>query len=65
MEVVVSGDGVDQALRILKRKMQREGVYKDMKLHRRYEKPSIKRARKRTESLRRTRKLHRRRLAVV
>ncbi|MBQ9335041.1 MAG: 30S ribosomal protein S21, partial [Alphaproteobacteria bacterium] len=49
MEVAVSGDGVDQALRILKRKMQREGVYKDMKIHRRYEKPSIKKARKRTE----------------
>ena len=64
MEVVVTSDNVDQALRILKKKMQREGIYKDMKLHKRFEKPSIKRARKRTESLRRTRKLLRRKLAM-
>ncbi len=64
MEVAVSGENVDQALRILKKKMQREGVYKDMKIHRRFEKPSVKKARKRTESLRRTRKLNRRRMAI-
>ncbi|MBQ9335410.1 MAG: 30S ribosomal protein S21 [Alphaproteobacteria bacterium] len=64
MEVTVSGENVDQALRILKKKMQREGVYKDMKIHRRFEKPSVKKARKRTESLRRTRKLNRRRMAI-
>ena len=64
MEVNVNGENVDQALRILKKKMQREGIYKDMKIHRRFEKPSVKKARKRTESLRRTRKLNRRRMAV-
>ncbi len=64
MEITVNDNNVDQALRVLKKKMQREGVYKDMKIHRRFEKPSVKKARKRTESLRRTRKLNRRRLAV-
>ena len=64
MEVNVNGENVDQALRVLKKKMQREGIYKDMKIHRRFEKPSVKKARKRTESLRRTRKLNRRRMAV-
>ncbi len=64
MEITVNDNNVDQALRVLKKKMQKEGVYKDMKIHRRFEKPSVKKARKRTESLRRTRKLNRRRLAV-
>lgn len=64
MEVIVNDNNVDHALRILKKKMQREGIYKDMKIHRHFEKPSVKKARKRTESLRRSRKLNRRRLAV-
>lgn len=64
MEVVVNDNNVDHALRILKKKMQREGVYKDMKLHRCFEKPSEKKARKKVESLRRSRKLNRRRLSV-
>jgi small subunit ribosomal protein S21 len=62
VEVNVNDNNVDHALRILKKKMQREGVYRDMKIHRHFEKPSEKRARKRVESLRRTRKLSRRRL---
>lgn len=60
MEVNVNDNNVEQALRVLKRKMQREGVYKDMKNHRRYEKPSVKLKRKQTEALRRSRKLARR-----
>ncbi len=60
MEVNVNDNNVEQALRILKKKMQREGVYKDMKNHRRYEKPSVKLKRKQTEALRRSRKLARR-----
>ncbi|MDR1365025.1 MAG: 30S ribosomal protein S21 [Holosporales bacterium] len=59
MEVSVNDNNVDHALRILKRKMQREGVYKDMKIHCHYEKPSEKKARKRMESLRRTKKMRR------
>jgi small subunit ribosomal protein S21 len=61
VEVVVNDNNVDHALRILKKKMQREGVYKDMKIHKHFEKPSEKKARKRVESLRRSRKLNRRR----
>lgn len=64
MEVIVNDNNVDHALRILKKKMQREGIYKDMKTHRRFEKPSVKKARKRVESLRRSRKLNRRRLSI-
>ena len=62
METIVNDNNVDQALRALKKKMQREGVYKELKLHRYYEKPSVKRSRKRTESLRRMRKLNRKRI---
>ena len=65
MEINVNENNIDQALRILKKKMQREGVYRDMKIHRRYEKPSEKRKRKRTEALRRSRKVNRRRIEVV
>ncbi|MDR0942121.1 MAG: 30S ribosomal protein S21 [Holosporales bacterium] len=61
MEVTVNDNNVDQALRILKRKMQREGIYKDMKIHRHFEKPSEKKARKRADSLRRSKKFNRRR----
>ncbi|MDR0744853.1 MAG: 30S ribosomal protein S21 [Holosporales bacterium] len=62
MEVSVNDNNVDHALRILKKKMQREGIYKDMKIHRHFEKPSEKKARKRVDSLRRSRKLNRKRL---
>jgi small subunit ribosomal protein S21 len=61
MEVSVNSNDVDHALRVLKKKMQREGIYKDLKLHRHFEKPSEKKARKRVESLRRSRKLSRKR----
>ncbi|GHS93023.1 hypothetical protein AGMMS49949_05810 [Alphaproteobacteria bacterium] len=61
MEVSVRDNNVDQALRILKKKMQREGVYRIMKIKRAYEKPSVRKAREASESLRRCRKLSRRR----
>ncbi|MDR1234246.1 MAG: 30S ribosomal protein S21 [Holosporales bacterium] len=61
MEVTVIDNNVEHALRILKKKMQREGIYKDMKIHRHFEKPSEKKARKRIDSLRRARKLTRKR----
>ena len=64
MEINVNENNIDQALRILKKRMQREGVYRDMKIHRRYEKPSEKRKRKRTEALRRSRKVNRRRIDI-
>ncbi|HSR54882.1 MAG TPA: 30S ribosomal protein S21 [Alphaproteobacteria bacterium] len=62
MLVTVRDNNVDQALRALKKKMQREGVYREMKMRRSYEKPSEKRARERAEAIRRYRKLMRKRM---
>lgn len=61
MQVLVRDNNVDQALRVLKKKLQREGVFREMKLRRNYEKPSEKRARERAEAVRRTRKVERKR----
>lgn len=61
MEVQVRDNNVDQALRALKKKMQREGMYREMRMRRHYEKPSEKRARERAEAIRRFRKLQRKR----
>ena len=60
--VSVRDNNVDQALRVLKKKMQREGIYREMKLRRHFEKPSIRRAREKAEAVRRFRKLMRKRL---
>ena len=62
MYVTVRDNNVDQALRILKKKMQREGMFREMKNRRVYEKPSEKKARELAESTRRVRKLMRKRL---
>ena len=59
MEVIVRDNNVDHALRTLKKKMQREGMYREMKKRRAYEKPSEKKAREKAESERRWRKLQR------
>ena len=59
MQVFVRDNDVDQALRALKKKMQREGVFREMKRRRFYEKPSEKAARERGETIRRARKLAR------
>ena len=61
VQVFVRDNNVDQALRALKKKMQREGVFREMKRRRAYEKPSEKRARERTEAIRRAHKLARKR----
>ena len=60
IQVTVKDNNVEQALRSLKKKMQREGLYKEMKLRKHYEKPSIRKAREKEESIRRVRKLNRR-----
>ena len=60
--VLVRDNNVDQALRVLKKKMQREGVFREMKLRSHYEKPSEKRVRQKTEAIRRARKLARKKL---
>jgi small subunit ribosomal protein S21 len=62
VQVLVRDNNVDQALRALKKKMQREGVFREMKLRQHYEKPSVKRARERAEAIRRARKLARKKL---
>lgn len=61
VEVHVRDNNVDQALRALKKKMQREGLYREMRMRRHYEKPSEKRAREKAEAIRRYRKLMRKR----
>ncbi len=62
MQVSVRDNNVDQALRALKKKLQREGVLREMKLRQHYEKPSVKRAREKAEAVRRARKLARKKL---
>ena len=62
MQVVVRDNNVDQALRALKKKMQREGIFREMKLRNFYEKPSEKRAREKAEAVRRARKLARKKM---
>jgi small subunit ribosomal protein S21 len=62
VQVLVRDNNVDQALKALKKKMQREGIFREMKLRRHYEKPSEKRAREAAEAVRRARKLERKRL---
>ena len=59
MQVFVRDNNVEQALRILKKKMQREGVFREMKRRRFYEKPSEQATREKAESVRRARKLAR------
>ena len=61
MQVLVRDNNVDQALKALKKKMQREGLYREMRMRRHYEKPSEKRAREKAEAIRRFRKLQRKR----
>ena len=59
MQVLVRENNVDQALRVLKKRMQREGIFREMKLRSFYEKPSEKRVREKAEAVRRARKLAR------
>lgn len=61
LQVLVRDNNVDQALRALKKKMQREGIFREMKMRRAFEKPSEKRAREKAEAIRRARKLARKR----
>jgi small subunit ribosomal protein S21 len=59
LQVLVRDNNVEQALRALKKKLQREGVFREMKLRRHYEKPSEASARRKSEAIRRARKLAR------
>jgi small subunit ribosomal protein S21 len=62
MQVFVRNNDVDGALRVLKKKLQRDGTFREMKRRRAYEKPSERRARERTEGIRRYRKAMRKRM---
>jgi small subunit ribosomal protein S21 len=62
MRIFVRDNNVDQALRILKKKMQREGLFREMKANEAFEKPSEKRVREKTEAIRRAKKLARKKL---
>ena len=61
MEVVikieVKDNNVEQALRVLKRKLQKEGFFKVIKLKSNYEKPSEKKKREKSENIKRSRKI--------
>jgi small subunit ribosomal protein S21 len=59
LQVFVRDNNVDQALRALKKKMQREGLFREMKRRRYYEKPSDRATREKSEAIRRRRKLAR------
>ena len=61
VSVNVRDNNVEQALRALKKKMQREGIFREMKLRKNYEKPSEKKAREKSEAVRRSRKMDRKR----
>jgi small subunit ribosomal protein S21 len=62
LQVTVRDNNVDQALKVLKKKMQREGIFREMKLRRSYEKPSERKTREKAEAIRRARKLERKRM---
>lgn len=62
MQVFVRDNNVDQALKVLKKKMQREGILREIRLRGAYEKPSERRVREKAEAIRRVRKLARKKL---
>ena len=59
MQIIVRDNNIDQALRVLKKKMQREGLFREMKQRNSYEKPSERKNREKSEAIRRARKLAR------
>jgi small subunit ribosomal protein S21 len=60
--VTVRDNNVDQALKVLKKKMQREGIFRELKMKDAFEKPSIRKAREQAEAVSRARKLMRKKL---
>jgi small subunit ribosomal protein S21 len=64
MQVLVHDNDVTGALRVLKRKLQREGMFRELKRRRAYEKPSERRNREKAQSIRRRRKALKKQLAL-
>jgi len=62
VQILVRDNNVDQALRVLKKKLMQEGVMREMRLREHFEKPSVKRAREKAEAIRRARKLAQKKL---
>src|SRR3569832_456626 len=62
LQIIVRDNNIDQALKALKKKMQREGIFREMKLRGHYEKPSEKKTHEKAEAVRRARKLARKKL---
>jgi len=62
MQIFVRDNNVDQAQCVLRKKMQREGLFRSIKLHRIYENPSERRARQKADAIRRYRKKLRKRM---
>lgn len=61
LEVIVQeGENIERALRKFKRKVQRSGLYSELRKRRFYEKPSAQRKRKKEAAIRRERRRHRR-----
>lgn len=56
MEITVVDGNVEKAIKVLKRKLQQEGLFREMKQRKFYEKPSVKKKRKEKEAQRRLRK---------
>jgi small subunit ribosomal protein S21 len=61
VQVIVRDNNVDQALKVLKRKLQREGVFRELKRKKFFEKPSERKAREKGEAIRRAHKAARKR----
>ena len=59
IKIEVKDNNVDQALKILKRKLQREGFFRILKIKSNYEKPSERKKRERQENIRRSKKIQR------
>ena len=53
IEVIVRDNNVEKATRVLKKKLQKDGLFRELRLRQHYEKPSLKKQRKLKESLRR------------
>ncbi|WP_337268674.1 30S ribosomal protein S21 [Oryzifoliimicrobium ureilyticus] len=62
MQVIVRDNNVEQALRVLKRRMQKEGIFREIRARQSYEKPSERRIREEAEAISRHRKLARKKL---
>jgi small subunit ribosomal protein S21 len=62
VQVLIRENNVEQGLRLLKKKLQREGLFREMKLRRNFEKPSERRKREKSEAIRRLRKVQRKRM---